>query len=94
MSAPYEGSSQQFDVVIEPNVMMSARDGVKLVTDLYFPSVGGKRAAGDFPVILERTPYNKATPRNVTKGKYFARRGYVCAIQDVRGRFESEGVRR
>ncbi|MBT7804276.1 CocE/NonD family hydrolase, partial [Candidatus Poribacteria bacterium] len=25
------------------------------------------------------------------RGKYFARRGYVCVIQDVRGRFASEG---
>ena len=27
----------------------------------------------------------------MTNGAYFARRGYVCAIQDVRGRFASEG---
>ena len=42
-------------------------------------------------MILERTPYNKAAPAQVTKGKFFARRGYVCVIQDVRGRFASEG---
>ena len=56
------------------------------------PLPGVKKVAdGKFPVILERTPYDKASPTNVTRAKYFARRGYVCTIQDVRGRFESEG---
>ena len=48
-------------------------------------------ALQELPTILERTPYNTSAPGQVTKGKYFARRGYVCVIQDVRGRFESEG---
>ena len=88
----YSGSHQQYDVLREVDVMVPMRDGVGLATDLYFPALGGQRADGKFPVILERTPYNKASPGNVTNGKYFARRGYVCAIQDVRGRFQSEGV--
>ena len=71
--------------------MLPMRDGIRLATDIYFPSVGGKKAAGPFPVILERTPYSKLSPRNVLKAEYFARRGYVCALQDVRGRFASEG---
>ena len=91
MSNTYEGSHQQYEVVIERDTMLTLRDGVKLTTDIYYPATGGSKADGQFPVILERTPYNKATPGQVTKGKYFARRGYVCAIQDVRGRFESEG---
>jgi putative CocE/NonD family hydrolase len=62
-----------------------------LATDLYFPAQDGERASRRFPVILERTPYDKASPRNTANGAYFARRGYVCAIQDVRGRFASEG---
>ncbi len=91
MTKAYEGSHQQYDVVIEQNVIMSARDGVRLAADIYYPASDGRLAEGRFPVILERTPYNKATPRQVTKAKYFARRGYVCVIQDVRGRFKSEG---
>lgn len=91
MPDTYQGSHQQYDVVIEADVMVPARDGVGLATDLYFPTVAGRRAPGRFPVVLERTPYDKAAPRQVTKGKYFARRGYVCAVQDVRGRFRSEG---
>ena len=87
----YEGSYQEYDVLCEQRVMMPMRDGVKLATDIYFPAVDGRRAAGRFPVLLERTPYNKRGSGAVTNGKYFARRGYVCAVQDVRGRFESEG---
>ena len=91
MARSYEGSHQQYDVICESGVMVPMRDGVRLSTDLYFPAVDGQKAEGNFPVILERTPYDGAALSNVTKGKYFARRGYVCALQDVRGRFRSEG---
>ena len=87
----YQGSHQQYDVVAESNVMVPARDGVGLATDLYFPATDGRRAGGQFPVVLVRTPYNKAAPGAVLDARYLARRGYVCAMQDVRGRFESEG---
>ena len=91
MAEAYEGSHQQYDAVVEQNVMAPMRDGVRLAADIYLPAVGGRMAEDEFPVILERTPYEKATPRQVSKAKYFARRGYVCVIQDVRGRFKSEG---
>ena len=91
MTTAYQGSHQQYDVVCEANTMVPTRDGLGLATDIYFPAASGRRAEGVFPVVLERTPYDKASPRNVTKGKYFARRGYVCALQDVRGRFKSDG---
>ena len=87
----YSGSHQQYGVVSESNVMVPMRDGVALATDIYFPAADGRRAEGRFHVILERTPYDKAASRKVTEGKYFARRGYVCVFQDVRGRFKSEG---
>ena len=91
MANNYEGSHQAYNVVIEHNVMAPMPDGVELAADIYYPAFGESRAPGTFPVILERTPYNKAAAAQVTKGKYFARRGYVCVIQDVRGRFASEG---
>lgn len=87
----YEGSHQEYGVVWERDVMMPMRDGVRLATDIYYPAINGKLSPGRFPVLLERTPYDKKSPSNVTKGKFFARRGYVCVIQDVRGRFQSEG---
>ena len=91
MPSPYSGSHQEFDVICQQDVMVPMRDGVRLATDIYSPAAGGGRVDGKFPVLLERTPYEKRSPGNVTNGKYFARRGYVCALQDVRGRFRSEG---
>lgn len=60
------------------------RDGVKLATDIYLPATNGT-----FPVILGRTPYNKATSAGF--GRDGAQRGYAVVIQDTRGRFGSEG---
>jgi len=61
------------------------RDGVKLVTDIYRPA-GVEKA----PVILVRTPYKKDL--NEPQGRFYARRGYVYAVQDCRGRFGSAGT--
>jgi putative CocE/NonD family hydrolase len=66
-------------------VFVAMRDGARLVTDLYFPS----SPSNGLPVVLERTPYNKANFGPVAK--YWTARGYVYAIQDVRGRYRSEG---
>ena len=62
------------------------RDGVRLATDVYLPD-----APGPFPVILIRTPYNKNNESEVDDAIFFASRGYAVAIQDCRGRFDSEG---
>ncbi|MGD1049142.1 MAG: CocE/NonD family hydrolase, partial [Candidatus Krumholzibacteriaceae bacterium] len=78
-------SQPKFDVSVEKNVMVSMRDGVKLATDVYKPS-----AAGKFPVILLRTPYKK--DMSELKARFYARRGYVFAVQDCRGRFASKGT--
>ena len=89
--SPREGSAAAYDVCWEREVMVEARDGVRLATDLYFPAREGRRADGGFPVILERTPYDKRGLGVVSTAKFFARHGYIAAIQDVRGRFASEG---
>ncbi len=65
-------------------VKVQMRDGIGLATDLYIPSV-----PGNFPVVLARTPYNKSISASL--GTNGAGRGYAVVIQDVRGRFESEG---
>jgi uncharacterized protein len=44
---------------------------------------------GKFPVLLERTPYDKNGERAF--GLMAAARGYVVIVQDVRGRYTSEG---
>ena len=77
-------SQPEFEVVIDKNVQVPMRDGVHLATDVYKPE-----AAGPFPLILIRTPYQKTMGE--LDGRYYARRGYAVAIQDCRGRFASEG---
>lgn len=85
-------SKPEYEVVRQSDIMVSARDGVRLATDLYFPARDGKIADGTFPAIMERTPYDRrAAPRPAT-AEYFASRGYVVVFQDTRGRFGSEGA--
>jgi len=86
-----KGSVQAYDVVIDAEVMAPLRDGVRLATTIFRPALGGKPATGRFPVILERTPYDRRLPYFHLTGRFFARHGYVAAYQDVRGRGDSEG---
>lgn len=71
---------------LRSNVRVPMRDGVELSTDLYLPD-----GPGPFPVVLSRTPYNNTLPWLVEKGRTLADAGYAVAIQDVRGRFDSDG---
>lgn len=59
-------------------------DGVRLATDLYLPDGPGR-----FPVVVERTPYDKS--RWGKCAGEFVSAGYGFIVQDVRGRYESEG---
>jgi putative CocE/NonD family hydrolase len=65
-------------------VMVPMRDGVRLGTDVYLP-----KAEGKFPVLLTRTPYNKAGSAAAVAP--FVAAGYAVVVQDVRGRYQSEG---
>jgi putative CocE/NonD family hydrolase len=72
------------DFSVERNVAMKTRDGVTLFADVYRP-VG----EGAFPVLLQRTPYNKDNAAQF--GRAAAVRGFMVVVQDVRGRYTSEG---
>jgi hypothetical protein len=85
------GSAIAHDVVVEPDVPVPMRDGVRLAADVYRPAAGDRALAGPFPALLERTPYDKGRAWQRQSGRYFASRGYVVVMQDVRGRFASEG---
>ncbi|MBV8911004.1 MAG: CocE/NonD family hydrolase, partial [Gammaproteobacteria bacterium] len=78
------------DVAVTRDVRVPMRDGVHLATDLYRPGHVGAVRSGRFPAILLRTPYNKEV-RAASFAGYFAARGYVVVVQDVRGRYKSEG---
>jgi hypothetical protein len=68
------------------NVLVPMRDGVRLSSNIYRPE-----AAGRFPVIVVRTPYGKDSKAVSGQAEYFAQHGYAYVIQDVRGRYDSEG---
>ncbi len=77
-------SAPEFDVILDSDVVVPMRDGLGLMTDIYRPD-----APGEFPVVLVRTPYKKEL--NGLQARFYARRGYVFAVQDCRGRFSSPG---
>ena len=83
-------SQPEYDVIVAKNVIIPLRDGINLATDIYFPARHGKQIEAPCPVLLTRTPYDK---NGLEKhGMYYARRGYIAAMQDVRGRYASEGT--
>ena len=78
------------DVRIERDVPVPLPDGTILRADVWRPA-GGAPA----PVLLQRTPYDKAFSLVVQAGLDPARAvaaGYAVVVQDVRGRFASDGA--
>jgi uncharacterized protein len=71
------------------NLMVLMRDGVKLAADIYRPTQKDRLIDTKFPVILVRTPYNKEGAAPIAY--FFVPHGYVVVLQDVRGRYKSEG---
>ena len=78
-----------FSVKFEPNVPVMLRDGTITYADVFRPD-----AAGRFPGLLQRTPYDKSAPASrfdrldaITAAAH----GYSVVIQDIRGRYSSDG---
>lgn len=72
-------------VSVEPNVAVAMRDGVVLRADVYRPEGGGRH-----PVLVRRTCYGRDRLA-IGDPRILAERGYVVVLQDVRGRYGSEG---
>lgn len=72
------------EVKVETGVTMKTRDGVTLRADIYRPD-----GEGTFPVLLQRTPYDKNNTINFARTA--AAHGFMVVVQDVRGRYSSEG---
>src|SRR5262245_64620348 len=53
------GEVMRYEVLVERDVKVAMRDGIKLACDVYHPAHTGQAVTGTFPVILERTPYGK-----------------------------------
>jgi putative CocE/NonD family hydrolase len=76
------------EVLIQRNVPVRMRDCTTLMSNVYSPAAGGPH-----PVLLTCLPYGKDASADTT---YFdpikaAGRGYIVVVQDVRGRYASEG---
>ena len=69
--------------------MIAMRDGVRLATDVYLP-----QGDGTFSAVLTRLPYGKteAWCNMPEVAEYWTRKGYAAVVQDVRGKWGSEGV--
>ncbi len=84
---PQDLGNNGADFVAERNVPVRVRDGVVLRADVLRPSQSGK-----FPVLVYRTPYGKdAAQREYTTFRHAVERGYAVVVQDVRGRYHSDG---
>src|SRR5229473_6833290 len=79
--------TSEASVLVELDVPVPMRDGVRLRANVYRPP------GGRWPVLLTRLPYGKDLPLGtaVLDPVQAARRGYVVIVQDTRGRLASEG---
>ena len=78
-----------YSVTFDYNVPIMMRDGVTTYADVFRPS-----AEGRVPTLLQRTPYDKSAPANRTgtlDAIRAASHGFAVVVQDVRGRYTSEG---
>ena len=66
------------------------RDGVKLHVEIFRP----KGATEPLPFIFSRTPYGVGGAKNRLTGSYkaLAEEGYIFVMEDIRGRYRSEGT--
>jgi uncharacterized protein len=88
--AKFEPVTSSFDYT-KRDVMIPMRDGVKLHTVILVP-----KGAKDMPILMTRTPYNASgrtdgasSHLNMIIGSTF--NGYIRVLQDVRGKYGSEG---
>ena len=79
-NSPAPGNLETLGLVIP------MRDGVHLAADVFRPS-----ATGRWPTILVRTPYSRKSA-NARGFRSFLPRGYAVVLEDVRGRWASQGV--
>ena len=77
-------AAEPYAVTFQQGIEAKMRDGTILRADVYRP-----KAEGTFPVLLQRTPYNKDGSAGF--GLKAAERGFVVIVQDVRGRYTSDG---
>ena len=76
-------------VRVDRHMWVPMRDGVRLATDVHRPARSGRH-----PSVLLRTPYDRANAQAISlhlNALRLADAGYAVVLQDVRGRWDSEG---
>ena len=99
-STDWHTSPRQYGVVIERNVKIPMSDGIQLDSDIFRPD-----GAGPFPAILGIHPYSNCEQSmeimpvafsgeraSIETGdfNFYARRGYVLVIANIRGTHASD----
>jgi putative CocE/NonD family hydrolase len=76
-------------ISVERKVKIPMRDGVNLIADIYRP----KNVDAPLPILLMRLPYGRAIASTVVykHPSWYAEKGYIVVIQEVRGTGNSEG---
>ena len=88
-----EAEKEPFSAIfVKTDAMIPMRDGVKLHTEIYAP----KNAAEKLPLFITRTPYGLADDgagysRLLGLYREMFADGYIFVMQDIRGRYGSEG---
>jgi len=91
VAAPNAPPAQSPPVLTRVEQMIPMRDGVQLYTQIYSPA----HATEPLPIIFQRTPYGvgQNTPEAVAAALVdLPADGYIIVLQDIRGRFRSEGT--
>ncbi|MEO7017061.1 MAG: CocE/NonD family hydrolase [Leifsonia sp.] len=85
---PTTTPTRPHSVVVERGVRSVMRDGVSLEADVYRPD-----GDGSYPVAVMRLPYGRSVweAQSVPDPRHLAAAGYIVVVQDVRGRYGSEG---
>jgi uncharacterized protein len=77
--------------LIRSEQMIAMRDGVRLYTQIYTPA----GASEPLPIVFQRTPYGIGQNTAAAVATALAdlpADGYIIVLQDIRGRFKSEGA--
>ncbi len=94
IQGPNAENSYVRDHFAKQEVTIEMRDGIKLHTSIYSP----KDTSKTYPILLKRTPYSckpygeSEYPSSLSPNKYMMKQGYIVVVQDVRGRWMSEGT--
>lgn len=82
----------EYEMVVERDVKVPMRDGIRLAVDIYFPARDGRALDGPLPAIAMKRASPRGREPDDAEGLYYASRGYVYVRAACRGSYGSEGA--